>query len=106
MGAWSSPQGGEMKNASVLRFGGFAAVAVGVLYLLIAATHFMLPRAQLHGAAGIGGAGYLLLFGASLAQIPLLVDISVGLGGTLLAPVWYIGSGIDIVKRAGGAATP
>jgi hypothetical protein len=45
-----------MKHASVLRFGGTAAIAVGALNLLVGLTHFLLPRAQLRGAAGITAA--------------------------------------------------
>jgi hypothetical protein len=42
-----------MKHASLLRFGGAAAIAVGALNLLVGLTHFLMPRAQLRGAAGI-----------------------------------------------------
>jgi len=51
------------KHASLLRFGGMAAIAVGTLYLLVGLTHFLLPRAQLRGAGGITAA-----FFESLAQ--------------------------------------
>ena len=47
-----------MKHASLLKFGGIAAIAVGVLNLLVGVTHFMLPRAQLRGAGGITAAFY------------------------------------------------
>ena len=47
-----------MKHASVLRFGGASAIAVGVLNLLVGVTHFLLPRAQLRGAGGITAAFY------------------------------------------------
>ena len=47
-----------MKHASLLRFGGTAAIAVGVLNLLVGVTHFMLPRAQLRDAGGITAAFY------------------------------------------------
>ncbi len=45
-----------MKQASSLRFGGSAAIAVGALNLLVGLTHFLMPRAQLRGAAGITAA--------------------------------------------------
>lgn len=47
-----------MKHASLLRFGGAAAIAVGALNLLVGVTHFLLPRAQLRGAGGITSAFY------------------------------------------------
>jgi hypothetical protein len=53
----------QMKHASVLRFGGTAAIAVGALYLMVGLTHFLMPRAQLRGAVGITDA-----FFASLAR--------------------------------------
>jgi hypothetical protein len=45
-----------MKHASLLRFGGAAAITVGALNLLVGLTHFLMPRAQLRGAAGITSA--------------------------------------------------
>ena len=55
-----------MKHASVLRFGGAAAIVVGILNLLVGVTHFMLPRAQLRGAAGITTAFFESLAATSL----------------------------------------
>jgi hypothetical protein len=47
-----------MRHASVLKFGGASAIAVGALNLLVGVTHFLLPRAQLRGAGGITAAFY------------------------------------------------
>lgn len=52
---------GNVNNPGVLRFGGRAAIAVGVLYLLVGATHFLMPRAQLRGAEGVDGDFFLSL---------------------------------------------
>lgn len=57
-------------RSSILRFGGASAVAVGVLYLLVGATHLLLPRAQLRGAGGVSGA-----FFESLARDSLVFSI-------------------------------
>ena len=45
-----------MKHSGVLAFGGAAAQAVAVLYVLVGYTHFLLPRAQLRGAGGVTAA--------------------------------------------------
>ena len=45
-----------MRHSSLLRFGGTAANAAVVLYVLVGLTHFMLPRAQLRGAGGVSAA--------------------------------------------------
>lgn len=45
-----------MRHSSVLGFGGAAARAVGILYVLVGITHFLLPRAQLRGAGGVTAA--------------------------------------------------
>ena len=42
----------------------------------------------------IGGCIFELAFVGSALQIPLLVDISVGVGGFVIGPVWYIWTGI------------
>jgi hypothetical protein len=55
-----------MNRKSVLRFGGASAVAVGILYLLVGATHFLLPRAQLRGAGGVNAHFFESLAEASL----------------------------------------
>lgn len=47
------------------------------------------------GAVGIlGGGAYLLACLGSVVQMQRLVDVAVGLGGLILAPVWYVGFGI------------
>lgn len=53
-----------MRHSSVLRFGGASAITVGVLYLLVGVTHFMLPRGQLRGAGGVTAAFFESLSGA------------------------------------------
>jgi len=42
-----------MLYSSMLRFGGLCSIVVGVLYILVGITHFLLPRAQLRGASGV-----------------------------------------------------
>jgi hypothetical protein len=72
--------------------GGFA--LIGNLAVL---KHRLLPR----GLALIGACGgvlYLLLFAGSLAQLPLVVDVAVGLGGLLVAPVWHVGTGLALIR--------
>jgi hypothetical protein len=45
-----------MRHSSILGFGGWAAHAVGILYILVGVTHFLLPRDQLRGAGGVTAA--------------------------------------------------
>lgn len=57
-----------------------------------------LPR-PLAAVGVLGGGLYLLLFAGSLLRMPLLVDIAVGAGGLIAAPVWYIWSGLILTGR-------
>lgn len=47
-----------MYHRSMLELGGIFAVLVGVGYILVALTHFLMPRAQLRGAFGVRTAFY------------------------------------------------
>jgi len=50
------------------------------------------------GAVGIlGGGAYLLTCLGSVVQMQQLVDVAVGLGGLILAPIWYVGFGIVMI---------
>jgi len=55
-----------MRHSGVLGFGGVAAQAVGILYVLVGVTHFLLPRAQLRGAGGVTAAFFQSLSDSSL----------------------------------------
>jgi Domain of unknown function (DUF4386) len=55
-----------MRHSSVLGFGGAAAHAVGILYVLVGCTHFLLPRAQLRGAGGVTAAFFQSLSESSM----------------------------------------
>jgi hypothetical protein len=55
-----------MRHSSLLRFGGAAANVAVVLCALVGLTHFMLPRAQLRGAAGVSAAFYQSLSESSV----------------------------------------
>jgi|WetSurMetagenome_2_1015567.scaffolds.fasta_scaffold30725_2 hypothetical protein len=59
-----------MRHSSLLRFGGGAANAAVVLYVLVGVTHFMLPRAQLRGAGCVSAA-----FFQSLSQGALIFSL-------------------------------
>ena len=71
--------------------GGFALIAN-----VAAWRRRLLPR-LLAGIGACGGGLYVILFAGSLAQAPLLVDVAVGLGGLVIAPVWYIWSGFVLI---------
>ncbi len=43
----------ETKQARRLQFGGICSIAGGILYILVGATHLLLPRGQLRGASGV-----------------------------------------------------
>jgi len=45
-----------------------------------------------------GGIVYLLALASSLLQLPILVAITAGLGGVILAPIWYIWTGL-VLRR-------
>jgi len=55
-----------MKHSSILSFGGTSAQGVGILYVLVAITHFLLPRDQLRGAGGVTAAFFQSLSGSSV----------------------------------------
>ena len=59
-----------MERNSVLKFGGISAFVVGILYLLVGATHFLLPRSQLRGAGGVDSS-----FFVSLAKTSLVFEV-------------------------------
>ena len=59
-----------MKHSSVLGFGGAAAQTVGILYVLVGVTHFLLPRAQLRGAGAISA-----VFLQSLSESSLVFSV-------------------------------
>jgi|WetSurMetagenome_2_1015567.scaffolds.fasta_scaffold05789_6 hypothetical protein len=46
----------------------------------------------------IGSCLYMLVFLGSLFQKQLIVDIAVGVGGLIIAPIWYIWFGLTIKK--------
>jgi hypothetical protein len=54
-----------MYHRSMLDLGGIFAILVGVGYILVALTHFLMPRAQLRGAFGVRAAFYESLAKAS-----------------------------------------
>lgn len=62
-----------IRGGALPRALGFVGLAVGVLYL-------------------VGASGYAL-------RIPLMVSIGAGLGGVVMAPIWYIGVGL-VLRRA------
>jgi len=69
-----------MKHASLLRFGGAAAIAVGVLNLLVGLSHFLMPREQLRGAAGITTAFFeSLARGASVFRLHYWLVVALSL---------------------------
>jgi len=47
-----------------------------------------------------GGILYFLVFLGALLRRTLLVDLSVGVGGLLLGPVWYIWMGFVLIRVA------
>lgn len=69
-----------MNRDNVLRFGGRAATAVGILYLLVAATHFLMPRAQLRGAEGVDGEFFASLAdGSFVFELHYWIVVALGL---------------------------
>jgi hypothetical protein len=59
-----------MEKSGVLRFAGVSSILVGVLYVGVAATHFLLPRGQLRGAEGVNAA-----FFRSLAETSAIFSL-------------------------------
>jgi hypothetical protein len=49
----------------------------------------------------IGSCLYILVFLGSVVQKQLIVDIAVGVGGLIIAPIWYIWFGLAIKKIYG-----
>jgi hypothetical protein len=69
-----------MRHDGILRFGGKAAIAVGILYLLVAATHFLMPRAQLRGAERVDGEFFMSLAqGAFVFQLHYWIVVALAL---------------------------
>jgi len=49
----------------------------------------------------LGGSLYILVFLGSILQEQLIVDIAVGVGGLIIAPIWYIWFGLALKKNYG-----
>jgi len=59
----------------------------------------LLPKA-LSALGVLGGALFELVFLGTIFHVRLLIDIAAGLGGVIVAPIWFISLGALLLRRA------